>query len=126
MDDVMDVYHEIILDHYRNPRNQGWIKDVVSDESLHQVPIGNASCGDMFEISLRAKNGVITEVKWRGQGCAVSTASLSLVSEWLPGKTVEDAKKLDKQQILHLMGMTSVSSARESCLFLPLRLLAHL
>ena len=77
----MNLYRDLIIDHYQNPRNFGELKnpDAVARET-------NASCGDMVEFAIKVKpfaiNGLrITDVKWRGVGCAISTAAASLLSE---------------------------------------------
>ena len=118
-----DLYQETVLDHYKHPRNMGWIDAVKPSEERFTAKAHHASCGDMFEISLRIHKGTITEVKWKGTGCAISTASMSMVSEWLLGKTMKQFKELSHAHILSLFGLDTISSGREKCVFFPLSFL---
>jgi len=124
-----DLYRDIILDQYKHPHNTGWIDTAPAGNTLLQHKAGNASCGDVFEISILLSQDPtprVMDVKWRGSGCAISTASLSLVSEWLKGKTIEEIKALDQPTILSLLGMDTISSGREKCVYLPLSLLRRI
>lgn len=124
--DMDDIYREIILDHYKHPRNYGWIETAPAGQEVMQIKASNASCGDSFEVSLLLCDGKVVEVKWRGEGCALSTASMSLTSEWMLGKTLIEIKQLHEVDILGLLGMASITTAREHCLYLPMRLLGEL
>jgi nitrogen fixation NifU-like protein len=86
-DDLTDLYQEVILDHNRNPRN------------FRALPLANRRaegdnplCGDHFTVFLTLDNGVIRDVSFQGAGCAISTASASLMTEQLKGKTVAEAR----------------------------------
>jgi nitrogen fixation NifU-like protein len=116
-----DLYREIILDHVKNPRNFGTLK-----RPTHHSKDTNASCGDAIELQVSVKGGKITEVAWNGSGCAISSASASLLSEMLVGKTLEEAKSIDEDSILEEMGLTEILPTREKCLRLPLRALTKL
>ena len=84
-----DLYQEIILDHYRNPRNCCVI------ENPHRKIEGfNPLCGDTLTVYLNLENGVIKNISFQGSGCAISKASASLMTKNTKGKTVEDAEKL--------------------------------
>jgi len=86
--DLDDLYMEIILDHYRSPRNKADLSHV-SDQSLHENP----SCGDTVKLEvLTGENGRIHTLRFDGHGCAISTASASLMSERLIGKTPNEAR----------------------------------
>lgn len=117
----MDIYTEDILDHYENPRNQGEIEG----EDVLTVRDANASCGDMIQFFVKIKANKrtseqeITDVKWKGLGCAVSTASASKLSEWLKGKTLQDIRKLGEQELVEKGVGFSVNPGREKCLMLP-------
>ncbi|MBD3422261.1 MAG: SUF system NifU family Fe-S cluster assembly protein [Chitinivibrionales bacterium] len=77
-----DLYQEIILDHYRNPRNAARL-DFINNEFVHENP----SCGDSFKVHVAVgESGNIEEVTFDGHGCAISTASASMMSELLIGK----------------------------------------
>ena len=115
----MDLYTEDVLDHYEHPRNQGEISgdDVLTDRDA------NASCGDMVQFYLKVNKGVITEVKWKGMGCAVTTASASKLSEWLKGKKVEEIKGMSEEEMLKNGVGFEVNPGRSKCLTLPVKVL---
>jgi len=111
-----DLYREQILDHYKNPRQKGQI-----DPSDFSFEDENPLCGDFLHIDLKVDdNGVITDAKFEGHGCAISMASADLVLESLIGKTLEDAKKLTKQDVLDLLGI-ELSPVRLKCALLSLK-----
>jgi nitrogen fixation NifU-like protein len=80
-----DLYREVILDHYRSPRNRGRLQD--PDATAQGV---NPLCGDDITIDLRFEDGVVAEVAVDGQGCSISQASASMMSEAIKGKTREE------------------------------------
>jgi len=84
-----DLYQEIILDHYRRPRNKGALEphDMAAKES-------NPLCGDEIEVTARLKDGKIEEIKFAGHGCAISQASASIMTTKLVGKTLPEAENL--------------------------------
>jgi len=84
--DLRDLYQEVILDHNRNPRNFG-----VLDHPTHQAQGVNPLCGDQLQVFLRLNDGVIEEVRFEGRGCAISTASASIMTEILKGLSVDQA-----------------------------------
>ncbi len=96
----MDIYAENILDHYKHPRNSGTL-----DEPTVCHREQNLSCGDDLTIDLTIKNGVISDMKWRGEGCAISQAATSLLSEELVGMTVTDAMSQKPEHIYALLGV---------------------
>ena len=79
-----DLYQEIILDHYRHPRNAG----KVGDEEL-LVEEENPTCGDQIRLTAVVEDGIVTDIRYEARGCAISTASSSLMTEDLIGKPVE-------------------------------------
>ncbi len=84
-----DLYQEIILDHYRNPRNAAKLDDV-SDEMVHENP----SCGDSVKLKVQIDpSGVVKQILFDGKGCAISTASVSIMTELRSGKPVEEVRK---------------------------------
>lgn len=90
MSDLRELYEEVILDHNRNPRNYPK-KPEGCNHSAHGF---NPLCGDEFEIHLKVKDDVIADLGFEGAGCAISTASASLMTEALKGKTVAEAEVL--------------------------------
>ncbi len=110
----MSLYQDLILDHYRNPRNQGVLK-----APTHLAAANNPTCGDRLEMQLSVKNGIIADVKFSGSGCAISQASASLLSEFVKGKTIAEASALDTSGLLALLGV-SLSPNRLKCALLSL------
>jgi nitrogen fixation NifU-like protein len=82
MSDLGDLYQEIILDHYKRPRNAG-----VLEQPTCSAHGDNPLCGDKIAVSVRLEDDRIAELRWRGAGCAISTASASLMSEAVKGLT---------------------------------------
>ena len=87
-----DLYREIILDHYRAPRNRGELPV----PPAHRVEGFNPLCGDEVVLYLEVTDGVITDVKIEGQGCSISQASTSMMSAAVKGKSVADARALTR------------------------------
>ena len=110
----MSLYQDLILDHYRNPRNQGMLK-----APTHLAAANNPTCGDRLEMQLSVKNGIIADVKFSGSGCAISQASASLLSEFVKGKTIAEASAFDTDGLLDLLGV-SLSPNRLKCALLSL------
>ena len=87
-----ELYKEIILKHYQNPKNYGVLPDANRAAGGH-----NPSCGDQVEVMLKVEEGRILEARFQGQGCAISTASASLMTEAVKGKRVEEALELARK-----------------------------
>jgi nitrogen fixation NifU-like protein len=85
-----DLYREIILDHYRSPRNRGELETPPAHKSEGFNPL----CGDEVVLYLVIEDGKVADVKIGGQGCSISQASTSMMSAAIKGKTVEEARKL--------------------------------
>lgn len=88
-DDLRDLYQEVILDHNRRPRNFGPLADANRTAEGH-----NPLCGDRVTVYARVEGGRIQDLSFQGSGCAISTASASLMTEALKGKTVAEARHL--------------------------------
>lgn len=112
-----NLYREIILDHYRNPRNKGTL-----DPADYSYEDTNPLCGDEVRIDLRVKNGVVDEVRFTGRGCAISQASASMLTEMIDGQPLDDVKALTKDDLLEELGVP-ISPARMKCALLPLKVL---
>lgn len=111
----MDLYSEIILDYYKNPRNKG--KQQTPD--AHTVE-HNPSCGDIIEIFLTFdEQGKVTNATFDGQGCAISQAATSMLTEELIGKTKQEILALDNNFIYDMLGVP-VSAGRIKCALLGL------
>jgi len=89
MSDMRELYQEVILDHNKRPRNC-----YVMDCATRTADGHNPLCGDVVKVYLRIENGVIEEISFQGEGCAICTASTSIMTESVKGKRVEDAKEL--------------------------------
>jgi nitrogen fixation NifU-like protein len=90
MSELRSLYQEVILDHYKRPRNFGKL----DEEGVRQVEGYNPLCGDQITVFLDVEGGRIQKVRFEGVGCAISTASASLMTEAVEGKTVEEAREL--------------------------------
>ena len=108
---------EMVLDHYKNPRNSGTI-----DNADYSYEEGNPSCGDKIRIDLSVKDNVITDVKFTGKGCAISQASASILTEQIIGKNLTNIKDIDSTAFLKLLGV-DVSPVRYKCALLGLKVL---
>jgi nitrogen fixation NifU-like protein len=111
------IYREIILDHYQNPRHRGTL-----DPNDYTYEDSNPLCGDEVRIDLRVKDGTVDEVAFSGQGCAISMASASILTELVEGKTLEEVKALGKAELLEEIGI-ELSPARLKCALLSLKVL---
>jgi nitrogen fixation NifU-like protein len=113
-----DIYREIILDHYRNPRNKGKLPD--ADISTHD---SNPLCGDEIDIHMKVQGGKIMDVKFEGRGCAISQASASMLTEMVIDKPLTNVKDIDKTDILENIGLTNLGPARVKCALLALKVM---
>ena len=89
MSDLRDLYQQTILDHTRKPRNKHEMPDATSTADGH-----NPLCGDKIKLFLKLNGGVIEDISFTGSGCAISTASASMMTEALKGKTLAEAQPL--------------------------------
>ncbi len=113
-----NIYTEIILDHYQNPKNFGRIED-----ATYQVNVSNPLCGDKLTLYIKIdKNKIIKDIKFIAQGCAISIASSSMVFDFLKGKNQEDLKKINKEFIIKMLGI-DLGVNRIKCALLPLKAL---
>ncbi len=112
-----DLYREIILDHYENPRNYGELPD--ADISYED---DNPLCGDRIRMDLKVQDGRIVDVRFSGKGCAISQASASMLTEQIKGATVEEARRLTRDDVLEMLGIP-LGPARIKCALLSLKVL---
>ena len=112
------LYREQILDHYKHPHNFGEL-----DEPDLEFEDNNPLCGDELRVQLRTdEDGRIEEIRFSGQGCAISQASASMVSDEVKGMTVRELMRLDKAFVLELLGI-DISATRMKCALLSLKVL---
>lgn len=116
----MNIYQDLILDHYKNPQNFG--KLVKPDAS---VDVNNPLCGDKIHLDAKINKNKVENIKFSGEGCAISTASASMLTEYAKAKTISDLKKLDVSFILKMLGI-ELSPNRLKCALLPLEALHKL
>ncbi len=115
---MSSVYSEIILDYYRHPRNKGTL-----DHPHIRAKDSNPLCGDIIEMQLELDgNDSVKDVRFNGQGCAISQASASMLTELVKGKTLADVRSISKEEILSLIG-GQLSAVRLKCALLSLKVL---
>ena len=110
----MNIYQQQILDNYHNPRNFG-----APDRYDHSYKLENLSCGDEITIYLQVENNTIAQAYFDGEGCAISIASASLLTEYLEEKTLDELRKLQEQDILEILGI-QLTTSRMRCATLSL------
>ena len=115
---MSSIYSEIILDYYRYPRNKGSLS-----HPQIQASDSNPLCGDIVEMQLELdEKNTVKDVKFNGQGCAISQASASMLTELVKGKTVDDVRKISKEDVLSLRG-GQLTAVRLKCALLSLKVL---
>lgn len=110
----MDIYAENILDHFRSPRNHGELADATVDQEEF-----NHACGDSLHLWLKTSGGKIVGLGWTGTGCAISQASMSIVSEELEGMSEDEVLKLTKDDIYEMLGVP-IGPRRFKCALMSL------
>jgi nitrogen fixation NifU-like protein len=111
------LYREVILDHYRNPRNWGTLEP--ADFTYEDV---NPLCGDEIRIDVRSDGERITEVRFSGRGCAISRAAASMLMEMVEGQPLDEVKAISREDLLEELGVP-ISPARMKCAMLGLKVL---
>lgn len=115
---VDSIYRENILEHSKNPQNKGRL-----DPHDYAFEDTNPLCGDEIRIELRVDDaGIITDIAFAGQGCAISQAAASMLTEMVVGMSVEEAKAFPKEELLEEIGI-DLSPARLKCALLSLHVL---
>jgi nitrogen fixation NifU-like protein len=116
MDD--SIYREQIIDLYQNPMNYGSL-----DPADFDYEEDNPLCGDVIRITVQLDDDErVSDVRWEGQGCAISQASASLLTEEIKGLTIQEVKEFSKEQLLDLLGL-QLSMTRVKCALLSLKVL---
>jgi len=83
------LYRQVIMDHYKNPRNRG----VLEDETL-TIDMNNPTCGDRIHLTLKVEDGKVVDAKYDGEGCSISMSSASMMTQAIKGQPIEIALKL--------------------------------
>ncbi len=108
-----ELYQQNIIDHYKNPRNKYELKD-----PTHSSRGNNPSCGDRLIVYMNIDNsGFVKKVSFDGDGCAISTASASMLTEYIKGKNVDDLKLMTPGDVYNMLGV-NISSGRVNCALL--------
>jgi nitrogen fixation protein NifU and related proteins len=100
------AYSEKVIDHYENPKNVGSMDK--NDPNVGTGLVGAPSCGDVMKLQLKIKDGVIEDAKFKTFGCGSAIASSSLVTEWVKGKTIEEAQKIRNVDIVKHLSLPPV------------------
>ena len=95
----MENYSEKVMEHFRNPRNVGEIKN--PDGIGH---VGNPVCGDIMEMYIKVENNIIVDAKFKTFGCGAAIATSSMVTELVKGKTVDEALKISNRAVIEALG----------------------
>jgi nitrogen fixation NifU-like protein len=83
------LYRRVIMDHYKKPRNRG-----VLEEGNLTINMNNPTCGDRIQLTMKVDDGIVTDVKYEGEGCSISMSSASMMTQAIKGKKIEEALKL--------------------------------
>ena len=100
------AYSEKVVDHYENPRNVGsFAKD---DIDIGTGMVGAPACGDVMKLQIKVKDGIITDAKFKTYGCGSAIASSSLVTEWVKGRSLDEAAALKNSEIAQELALPPV------------------
>lgn len=101
------AYSEKVLDHYENPRNVGKLDD--ADKNVGTGMVGAPACGDVMRLQIKvSEDGVIEDAKFKTYGCGSAIASSSLLTEWVKGRTLDDAQLIKNSEIAEELGLPPV------------------
>lgn len=106
---VMDIYREVLMEHYRQPHNVGVIPN-----SPYKGTRNNPVCGDDVSVTLDIEEGKVKQIKHQSRGCAVSIASASILTDYLQNMSVKEATALSLDKLLELLG-TPLTATRRQC-----------
>ena len=112
-----ELYRDYILDHYKNPRNFGELD--APDLEFHDH---NPLCGDELAVQIKVEDGKIADLRFHGQGCAISQAAASIASEELIGMPVDDVGDLSADWVIEQLGI-DISPTRRKCALLNLKVM---
>ena len=99
-------YSQKVLDHYENPRNVGSFDK--TDDDIGTGIVGAPACGDVMKLQIKVEEGIITDAKFKTYGCGSAIASSSLVTEWVKGRTLDEAGKISNSQIAEELALPPV------------------
>jgi nitrogen fixation protein NifU and related proteins len=113
-----DIYHEMIVDYSRNPINYGEIEN--HDVTFHD---SNPLCGDSIDIDIKIDEDKVTDIKFHGKGCAICMACSSVLTEITKGKSLDEARAIEKNDVLGELGLEHLQAVRIKCALLSLKVL---
>lgn len=99
-------YSQKVLDHYENPRNVGSFDK--TDADIGTGIVGAPACGDVMKLQIKVEEGIITDAKFKTYGCGSAIASSSLITEWIKGRTLDEAGKISNSQIAEELALPPV------------------
>ena len=100
------AYSDKVIDHYENPRNVGsFLKD---EPNIGTGMVGAPACGDVMKLQIKVEEGIITDAKFKTYGCGSAIASSSLVTEWVKGKTLDQARSIKNSEIAEELALPPV------------------
>jgi len=100
------AYSDKVLDHYENPRNVGKLD--ANDPSVGTGMVGAPACGDVMKLQIQVDDGIITDAKFKTYGCGSAIASSSLLTEWVKGRTLEEAQQIKNTDIAEELALPPV------------------
>ena len=100
------AYSDKVIDHYENPRNVGSLDK--NDPTVGTGMVGAPACGDVMKLQIKVEEGIITDAKFKTYGCGSAIASSSLVTEWVKGKTLEQAGSIKNSKIAEELALPPV------------------
>ena len=100
------AYSEKVLDHYENPRNVG--KMDTTDPTVGTGMVGAPACGDVMKLQIKVEDDVITDAKFKTYGCGSAIASSSLLTEWVKGRTLDEAREIKNTEIVEELNLPPV------------------
>lgn len=115
-----DIYHEMIVEYSRHPSNFGKIEN--PDVFYHD---SNPLCGDSIDIFMNVSDNKVSDIKFQGRGCAICMSCTSVLTEIVKGKSIDEVKKIKKDDILGELGLQNLQAVRIKCALLSLKVLKY-
>jgi nitrogen fixation NifU-like protein len=100
------AYSDKVIDHYENPRNVGSFEK--DDPTIGTGMVGAPACGDVMKLQIKVEDGIITDAKFKTYGCGSAIASSSLITEWVKGKTLDEAGSIKNSEIAEELALPPV------------------
>ncbi len=100
------AYSEKVIDHYENPRNVGSFDK--NEKNVGTGMVGAPACGDVMKLQIRVEDGIIRDARFKTYGCGSAIASSSLITEWVKGRTLDEAGKISNSQIAEELALPPV------------------